>query len=274
MSRLLVQIQTMKTKYDLIATRYNATRQADPYLTGRLVYLLGPGSGKQFLDIGCGTGNYTIVLSNRGLNFTGVEPSENMLREARKRDGKINWLQGSAERIPANDDTFDGVIATLTIHHWTGLEQSFKEIYRVTKQNGTVVLFTSTPEQMKGYWLNYYFPDMLKSSMIQMPALDVITDALTSAGFADITTEEYFVHEDLKDHFLYSGKHRPTLYFNEAIRNGISSFAALANADEVEKGLSKLAADIETGKFMEIQNNYNNKRGDYLFIKAKKPLTR
>ncbi|MDB5018386.1 MAG: mraW [Mucilaginibacter sp.] len=259
----------METKYNAISSGYNITRQADPYLTGRLVCFLKPEPGDLFLDIGCGTGNYTIALSNLGLNFTGVDPSENMLQEARKRSGKISWLKGSAECLPVIDDTFNSVIATLTIHHWTDLEQSFKEIHRVTKENGTVVLFTATPEQMNGYWLNYYFPEMLKSSIDQMPAMDSIKDALTNSGFELITTEKYFVHEDLRDHFLYSGKYQPKLYFNETIRKGIASFSALANVDEVEKGLSKLSEDIETGKFIEIQNRYNNEHGDYLFIEAK-----
>ena len=65
----------MEAIYDAIGTGYNSTRQADPYLTSRLLYFLKPQPGKLYLDIGCGTGNYTIALSNQGLNFTGVEPS-------------------------------------------------------------------------------------------------------------------------------------------------------------------------------------------------------
>lgn len=260
----------MEAVYDTIGKGYNSTRQADPYLTNQLLYFLEPQPGKLYLDIGCGTGNYTIALSNRGLNFTGVEPSEKMLNEARKRNEKINWLQGAAEQIPATGNAFDAVIATLTIHHWTDLNQSLKEIYRVTKENGTIVFFTATPEQMQGYWLNYYFPGMLASSIIQMPSFDSIKNALTDEGFVITTTEKYFIKDDLQDRFLYTGKNKPELYFNEDIRNGISSFAALANADEIKDGLKKLNADLESGKFQEIKKRYDNEMGDYMFIVAKK----
>jgi SAM-dependent methyltransferase len=256
--------------YNTIGTGYNSTRQADPSLTGRLLYFLNPGQGKTYLDIGCGTGNYTIALAKHGLNFTGVEPSEKMLEVARKKEANINWLHGSAENIPAKSRTFDGVIATLTIHHWQHLDRALNEIARVTKEHGTAVFFTATSEQIAGYWLNHYFPQMLRSSTIQMPSFYVIADALTNAGFKIKTTEKYFVPDGLQDYFLYAGKHRPEIYFDNDIRKGISSFAALANANEVEAGLLKLKADLQNGKFLEIKEKYDNDLGDYLFIVAEK----
>jgi ubiquinone/menaquinone biosynthesis C-methylase UbiE len=80
----------METIYNTIGVAYNSTRQADLCLTSRLLYFLKPGPGKLYLDIGCGTGNYTIALANNGLNFTGVEPSDAMINVARKRDQTIN----------------------------------------------------------------------------------------------------------------------------------------------------------------------------------------
>lgn len=62
-----------ETKYDIIATGYNSTRQADPYLTSRLLYWLKPTKDKLYLDIGCGTGNYTIALADNGVNFVGID---------------------------------------------------------------------------------------------------------------------------------------------------------------------------------------------------------
>jgi SAM-dependent methyltransferase len=260
----------METIYNTIGTGYNATRKADPFLTGRLLYFLELKEGKLYLDIGCGTGNYTIALANHGLNFVGVEPSEEMLKEAKKRNEKIKWLRGTAEQIPAENNNFDGVIATLTIHHWVDIDLAVKEIYRATKPGAKLIIFTALPQQMEGYWLNHYFPGMLRSSIIQMPAFDSINNAITKAGFEITTTEKYFVQDDLQDNFLYTGKHRPTLYLNEEIRKGISSFAALPNATEVKAGLSKLHADLESGQFINIKKTYENDLGDYLFIVAEK----
>jgi ubiquinone/menaquinone biosynthesis C-methylase UbiE len=255
-----------ETKYDKIGTGYNSTRQADPYLTERLLYHLQPQNDRLYLDIGCGTGNYTCTLADKGLNFIGVEPSEKMLSEAKKRNQQINWLKGSAEQIPAEDKVFDGVIATLTIHHWTDLKKAFVELNRVLADNGKIVIFTSTPEQMNGYWLNHYFPKMLHSSIVQMPSLTDVQEAIRQTGLEITDIEKYFIKDDLQDCFLYVGKNNPDHYFDETIRHGISSFSSLANIEEVKQGLSKLKNDIDNQSFDKIKDLYANESGDYLFI--------
>ncbi|HAI99062.1 MAG TPA: methyltransferase type 11, partial [Dehalococcoidia bacterium] len=49
-------------------------------------------------------------------------------------------------------------------------------------------------------------------SIEQMPALDLVTGALTQAGFTSIDTEGFDIRDDLQDFFLYSGKYRPEMY--------------------------------------------------------------
>lgn len=263
-------MENNKILYDTIGTDYNSTRQADPYITERLFQFLSPQPNKLYLDIGCGTGNYTIALAKKGLSFYGVEPSEKMLETGRSKNDQINWLYGQAEHIPADDNLFDGVIATLTIHHWLDIEKAFREINRVLKGEGKLVIFTATPEQMKGYWLNYYFPKMLEDSILQMPSFDIIKDAAACADFVITGTEKYFIQDDLKDLFLYAGKNKPEFYLDEEIRKGSSSFSALANAAEVKQGLSKLEGDIESGRFAEVKSKYDSDSGEYLFITVQK----
>lgn len=260
----------INSKYDKIGKGYNSTRQADPYLASRLYELLQPDRDKVYLDIGCGTGNYTVALANKGLTLHGIEPSGKMLDEAKKRSNKVKWIPGVAEKIPSTDKIFKGIIATLTIHHWKDLEKSFLELNRVLSENGRIVLFTSTPEQMKGYWLNHYFPEMLSNSIVQMPSLTKISNATACAGLEIAEIEKYFIKDDLQDHFLYVGKNRPWLYFNGKIRNGISSFSSIANIDEVKKGLEKLKSDLENNFFESIKQKYNNDFGDYCFITIKR----
>jgi ubiquinone/menaquinone biosynthesis C-methylase UbiE len=252
--------------YDQIGSGYNSTRKADCLITEKLFQFLEPLSSRLYLDIGCGTGNYTIALRNKNVQFYGVEPSKEMLESARKKNDEINWVKGRAEEIPVPDEIFYGAIATLTIHHWANLTAAFREISRVLKPNSRIVIFTALPEQMEGYWLNHYFPMMLKDSIIQMPGYRDIEDAAFKAGFSIIQTENYFIQNDLEDNFLYTGKNRPHLYLDEHIRNGISSFSALANQDEVRDGLSKLADDLATNRFNTVKENYASNKGDYIFL--------
>lgn len=252
--------------YDSIGTGYNTTRQADPYLLSRLMHLLGCERDGKYLDIGCGTGNYTVALANSGIDIVGLDPSKKMLEGARSRSSAITWLEGAAEQIPAKNESFDGIVATLTIHHWSDINASFREIHRVLKPRGKAVFFTSTPAQMNGYWLNHYFPAMMRHSSQKMPSVEAISASAFAASLEIAATEKYFVKDDLKDMFLHAGKNRPSLYFDEKIRAGISSFALFSVRSEVEEGLAKLKSDIDSGAFAAIHRRYENDLGDYLFV--------
>lgn len=260
----------MQEKYDTIGVGYNLTRKADPYITGRLFHHLGSKPGGLYLDIGCGTGNYTHALQQKGCILLGVDPSAAMLSKAKRKNATIKWSIGRAENTGLQTNSVHGIIATLTLHHWSDLKKGFGEMSRVIRKKGNIIIFTATPQQMKGYWLNHYFPEMLKDSIHQMPALEKIDEAMKASGFNIITTEKYIVQPDLEDLFLYSGKHRPGLYLKPEVRSGISSFSALANADEVHRGLEALKADINSGEIHKIIRSYENTWGDYLFIIGKK----
>ncbi len=193
-----------------------------------------------------------------------------MLKKARLRNTKVDWKIGSAENTGLPNNHVDGIIGSLTIHHWTDLYKGFLELNRVLKPNGKLVIFTSTPKQMKGYWLNHYFPKTLSDSITQMPSLETVENAMLKSGFEIMGTDSYFIQPDLQDKFLYCGKQNPELYFDEQIRHGISSFSSLANQEEVKQGLSKLRQDIDTGKVDDIIASYENGLGDYVYIVAKK----
>lgn len=259
----------MKPKYDKIGNNYNRTRKADPYLVEKLYTYLQPTNNGLYLDIGCGTGNYTCELAKRKGTFIGIDPSTLMLEKAKQKNKQIDWRVGQAEKTDLATNSIHGIIASLTIHHWSSLELGFQELHRILRPDGRLVLFTATPQQMQGYWLNHYFPEMLEKSMQQMPTLANIEAATNKAGFVIQQVAPYFIQADLEDLFLYSGKHTPQLYFQAAVRNGISSFAAIAHQEEVAAGLKKLAADIETGEFEKIRQSYQNNLGDYLFLIAK-----
>lgn len=260
----------MSVKYNTIGKTYNATRKADPYLLKRLYFHLSPTQEGKYLDIGCGSGNYTSKLQELGVSIIGIDPSIEMLQKARNKNSNIDYQLGVAEDIELPDNSMDGVVAFLTIHHWTNLEKGFQEIGRVLKPNGRLVIFHSTPEQMKGYWLNNYFPKMLEDSMLLMHTSEVIEQAANIAGMEVTITENYAVDNNLEDLFLQCGKYQPEMYFRPEIRKGISSFAAVANKEEVEKGLAQLKEDINSGKINEVIANYDNNLGDYLYIIATK----
>ncbi|MEH1943143.1 MAG: methyltransferase domain-containing protein [Nostoc sp.] len=257
--------------YEQIGKGYDLTRRADPNIVAQLAKHLKVKLDSSYLDVGCGTGNYTLALAKHGGIWHGVDQSKQMIDAATNKSNAIAWQLAEAEALPYADGSFSGVLCTLAIHHFAALNQAFREIYRVLAA-GRFVLFTATPEQMSKYWLVEYFPEAIHKSAEQMPSLEKVKYALNEVGFSSVDIEPYSISENLQDLFLYSGKHRPEIYLNENIRSGISTFALLASADEIATGCQKLAADINTGRIAEIVKKYENNHGDYLFVIADKVL--
>ncbi|MBE7417913.1 MAG: class I SAM-dependent methyltransferase [Ideonella sp.] len=221
-----------------------------------------------YLDLACGTGNYTVALSTLGGAWSGVDASEVMLAQARSKASSVAWCLASADSLPFADATFDGAICTLAIHHFPALESSFAEIRR-TLRSGCFAIFTGLAEQMHRYWLCHYFPQMMARSIEKMPSESEIRAALSRAGFRSVAVTPFFVTPKLQDLFLYSGKHRPELYLDSAIRANISSFSGLAPTTELREGLAQLTADLQSGAFASVKARYFNELGDYAYVTAR-----
>jgi SAM-dependent methyltransferase len=231
----------MTQLYDRIGSGYDVTRRPDPIIAGRLSHHVALEGHRTYLDIGCGTGNYTSTLAAVGGGWTGIELSAKMIAEARGKSSQVQWCLCAAQALPFSSRVFSGAMCTLAIHHFDDLLPVFREVHRVLDK-GKFVILTATPEQMQSYWLNEYFPEAMRKSIEQMPALELVTGALTQAGFTSLETEGFDIRNDLQDFFLYSGKHRPEMYLDEGVRRGISTFASLADPAEVAGGSRRLPA--------------------------------
>ena len=261
------------SSYDRIGLGYDATRRADPYIAERLAHHLSlgksDGDSLNYLDLACGTGNYTTALSAMGDQWYGIDISSRMIANARPKTQAVHWFQARAEHLPFSDSVFSGAMCTLALHHFDELGPIFNEVYRVL-DSGKLVIFTAGRAQMRGYWLNEYFPESMRRSIDQMPDGRDVEDNLYRAGFSTIETETYDVRPDLQDLFLYGGKHRPRLYLDEAFRRGISTFSSLASPGEVAEGCERLEQDLGTGRIAEVVERYRCDSGDYLFVIASK----
>jgi ubiquinone/menaquinone biosynthesis C-methylase UbiE len=254
--------------YEKIGEGYNLTRHADSFLVAKIASLLDIDPKNHYLDLACGTGNYTVALADRGGTWTGIDQSSVMIKEASKRSSQIDWHVADAEEIPFDNESFDGAIVTLALHHFADPVRVFQELARILKSGSNLVLFTATAEQMASYWLNHYFPEAMQQSIVQMPTLSHTLNCLQKGGFSVDKCEPYFVSPYLQDFFLYSGKNRPEMYLDERVRRGSSTFASLANPNEVAKGCAKLADDIASGHFNEVYKQYDDRNGDYLFVRT------
>ena len=78
--------------YDTIGTRYDSTRRPDSGIVSLLLELLAPHPGRLYLDLACGTGNYTRALSKRGVEMIGIDVSRRMIQRASQKDPEGRWV--------------------------------------------------------------------------------------------------------------------------------------------------------------------------------------
>jgi ubiquinone/menaquinone biosynthesis C-methylase UbiE len=256
--------------YDRIGITYDITRKADPDVTRHLGSHLDFKPGACYLDVACGSGNYTVALHKMGARMCGLELTSTMLEKARQKSDWVDWLQGNAEALPFRDRSFEGATCTFAIHHMNDAWRAFEEIFRVI-DHGRFVIFTSDRAQLAGYWLNEYFPNMMGAVIEQAQATEEIVHHLKRAGFSKVELKPWEIPRDLQDWFMYAGKYRPEIYFDPAVRAGISSFAGgLATPEETAVGLARLKADLDSGRFVEVAARHQDDLGDYLFVVATK----
>ena len=98
---------------------------------------------QRILDIGCGIGSFEQKLAT--LNITGLDNSEEMLKEARKRSNKT-FVLGNAESLDFSDLSFDAVFYATTLEFLSNYRKAIQEAYRVTKPNGNLLVMMLNPE--------------------------------------------------------------------------------------------------------------------------------
>lgn len=105
--------------------------------------------GGRVLDIGTGSGRLAIALAKtRGSHFEiiGLDISPNMLQKAGENArqagvaDKIKFVLANADSLPFPDGYFDLVISYASLHHWLRPALVFKEVWRVVKRGGAVII--------------------------------------------------------------------------------------------------------------------------------------
>jgi 2-polyprenyl-3-methyl-5-hydroxy-6-metoxy-1,4-benzoquinol methylase len=124
-------------KIAFLPDRWDHNRQYQNYLIKNI-----PKNCNYILDVGCGTGELTKKLTLFGKNIIGIDVSENMLHEARKRnsDKKIDYLNISAENyLEKTDKKFDIIISISALHHMNE-EKILKLMKNKLTENGKILV--------------------------------------------------------------------------------------------------------------------------------------
>jgi ubiquinone/menaquinone biosynthesis C-methylase UbiE len=105
--------------------------------------LLGNLSGLRVLDFGCGSGEDAILLAARGAEVVAIDISPDLIEVAKKRAAAngvaVEFIVGSAYDTGLPDHSADVVFAHAILHH-LDLQQARREVMRVLKPGGTLIV--------------------------------------------------------------------------------------------------------------------------------------
>ena len=118
---------------------------------------LGVRSGQDLLDVACGTGNASIPAARRGARVTGLDLTPKLVEIARERaraEGlEIEFVEGDAEDLPFDDDSFDRVISIFGAMFAPDQQRAADELVRVCRPGGRLGFSAWTPEGLNGRML-------------------------------------------------------------------------------------------------------------------------
>ena len=150
--------EVISQMFDMVAPRYDLMNDLmtgfSHKMTREFALKLISEKPKRVLDLATGTGDFTFLLYEKfkdDIEITGIDFSKNMLAVARiraRRKGvhsKIKWVQGDITSLPFDDNNFDICTIGYGIRYVNNPKMALKEILRVTKPGGTLLIVEATP---------------------------------------------------------------------------------------------------------------------------------
>jgi len=147
--------------FDKISIKYDITNKLisfglDTIWRRKLVEIISLIKPKKTLDIATGTADVAIELTKIENNKVfGIDISKNMIELGEKKiirlklDDKIKLINQDVEKMKFSSNSFDAVTIAFGVRNFENINKALKEIFRVLKSNGTlVILETSIPENL------------------------------------------------------------------------------------------------------------------------------
>lgn len=167
--------EAVKEIFDDIAPKYDLLNHClslniDKIWRRKAMKCIGESEKGMLLDVACGTGDFSIAAYKAGVRqVTGIDISENMVEVGRRKidalglTSRIVLQSGDSEKMDFEDERFDVVTVAFGVRNFEHLELGLKEMLRVVKKGGKVIILEfSMPEHfpMKQLY-KFYFRHIL-----------------------------------------------------------------------------------------------------------------
>ena len=187
----------IKADYSKIALHYDKARSLSEQtmlIWLNLIAKLSKSSkGMRLLDLGCGTGRFSLPLASRlRLNVTGLDSSGDMLAKAKQKDSDaiVNWILADASALPYSDSLFNVVFMSHLLHHVDSPLKVLKECSRVLGFSGVIIIRYGAMDQIRNDVIHTFFPQTIEIDGQRTPTRQLVENWLVEAGFVSISSEE------------------------------------------------------------------------------------
>lgn len=136
-------LNKVRDDYNRIADDFSSKRSSPPKVAeGKsLADFVLP--GERILDLGCGNGRLFELLKDKAIEYVGVDNSEKLIDEARRKYPQALFQAANALNLPFPDNYFDKIYALAILHHIPSKAlrlQFLQEARRALKPSGTLFL--------------------------------------------------------------------------------------------------------------------------------------
>jgi ubiquinone/menaquinone biosynthesis C-methylase UbiE len=128
--------------------------------------------GKDVLEIGLGVGADSVRWGRNAKTYTGIDLTHEAVRTTKAHFKMMglegNIIQGNAENLPFENNSFDIVYSHGVLHHTENIENTFEQISRVLKHGGKFIIMLYTKDSFN-YWvrIQFYFRTRLLLELIK-----------------------------------------------------------------------------------------------------------
>ena len=164
----------------------------------------------------------------------GIDPSGQMLSEARRRNPRVPFDLGKAEILAFPDTSLDLVFSVDVIHHVRDRAAYYLEALRVLKPGGLVCTVTDSEDIIRRRQpLANYFPETVEPELKRYPRIHDLRQMMDTAGFEGIFEESVEFQTAIQDIQAYRDKAFSSLY--------------LIPPEAFERGIRRMEADLLLG---------------------------
>lgn len=157
----------------------------------------------EVLDVACGPGLVAVALARGAERVIGVDMVPAMLERARLEAHKagcanLSFKQADARALPFDEGAFDRVVTRFSFHHFQDPEEVLREMARVTKPGGLLVVIDSTPPLDKR--ATYDEMERLRDpSHVSALTRDELERMFVSTGLSHVGTTPFALRMDLEE---------------------------------------------------------------------------